>query len=183
MGGGGADAIQRGAASARTDRRSRSTEQAGEKAPRTSEAEVAEARAPRVKVPSTGAPGTIEAEVVEASTADPVARDTEMEAGPALVPPPVQDLPPSQESAREVEVQATSDDTSRGKEAANAEAAGTAEQPVPTPGEGNLALVRVRPEPRGWDHPRVSWLSRDDPEGEPLFTLEDAAEGGALGLL
>ena len=92
------------------------TEQAGEGAPRTSEAKVAEARAPEVEVPSTGAPGTIEGEVVEASVADPVAWDTEMEAGQALVLPPVQDLPPSQESAREVEVHSiSSDDTSRGK--------------------------------------------------------------------
>ena len=29
-----------------------------------------------------------------------------------------------------------------------------------------------------WDHPRVLWQSRDDPEAEPLFALEDAAEGG-----
>ena len=56
--------------------------------------------------------------------------------------------------------------------------AGAMEQPVPTPGEGSSALARVRPEPRGWDHPRVLWRSRDDPEGEPLFALEDAAEGG-----
>ena len=42
-----------------------------------------------------------------------VAQDAEMEAGQASVPPSVQDLPPSQESAREVEVQAiSSDDTS-----------------------------------------------------------------------
>ena len=47
-----------------------------------------------------------------------------------------------------------------------------------TPGKGSSALVRVRPEPRGWDHPRVLWQSRDDPEAEPLFALEDAAEGG-----
>ena len=159
------------------------TKRAGEEAPRTSKAKVAEARALEVEVPSAGAPRTIEVEVVEASVADPVAQDTEMEAGQALVPPSVQDLPPSQESAREVEVQATSsNDTSWGKEAANAEAASTAEQSVSTPGEGSSALVRVRPEPRGWDHPRVSWLSRDDLEGEPLFALEDAAEG-ALGLL
>ena len=78
-----------------------------------------------------------------------------------------------------MEVQATSsDDTSQGKEAANAEAASTAEQPVLASGEGNLALARVRPEPHGWNHPRVSWLSQDDPEGEPLFALEDAVEGG-----
>ena len=61
---------------------------------------------------------------------------------------------------------------------ADAKAASTAEQPVPTPAEGSSALVRVRPEPRGWDSPRVLWQSRDDPEGEPLFTLEDVAEGG-----
>ena len=36
-------------------------------------------------------------------------------------------------------------------------------------------------QPRGWDHPRVLWRSRDDPEGEPLFALEDAAEGGHWG--
>ena len=38
--------------------------------------------------------------------------------------------------------------------------------------------MRVQPEPRGWDHPRVLWRSRDDPEGEPLFALEDVAEEG-----
>ena len=65
---------------------------------------------------------------------------------------------------------------------ADAEAASTAEQPVPTPAEGSSALVRFRPESRRWDHPRVLWRSRDDPEGEPLFALEDAIEG-ALGLL
>ena len=36
-------------------------------------------------------------------------------------------------------------------------------------------------QPRGWDHPRVLWRSRDDPEGEPLFALEDAAEGSRWG--
>ena len=62
---------------------------------------------------------------------------------------------------------------------ADAEAASTVEQTAPTSGEGSAALVRVQPEPRGWDHPRVLWRSRDDPEGEPLFALEDAAKGGA----
>ena len=38
--------------------------------------------------------------------------------------------------------------------------------------------MRVRPEPRGWNNPRVLWQSRDDPEAEPLFAVEDAAEGG-----
>ena len=56
--------------------------------------------------------------------------------------------------------------------------ASTAKQLAPTPTEGSSALVRVRPEPLGWDSPRVLWRSRDDPEGEPLFALEDAAEGG-----
>ena len=53
------------------------------------------------------------------------------------------------------------------------------EQPTPTSGEGSSTLVRVRPEPHGWDHPRVLWQSQDDPKGEPLFALEDVAEGGA----
>ena len=70
-------------------------EQAGEEAPKTPEAEVAEARAPEVEAPSAGAPGAIEAEVAEASAADTAAREMEMEAGQALVPPPVQDLLPS----------------------------------------------------------------------------------------
>ena len=60
----------------------------------------------------------------------------------------------------------------------DAEVASTAEQPALTSSEGSSALVRVQPEPREWDHPRVLWRSRDDPEGEPLFALEDAAEGG-----
>ena len=72
----------------------------------------------------------------------------------------------------------SSDDTSRGKGVAGVKAASTVEQPASTSGEGSTALVRVQPEPRGWDHPRVLWRSRDDPEGEPLFALEDAAEGG-----
>ena len=127
------------------------------------------------------APRTSEAEMVETSV---VARDSEMEVGHPLVPPLDQGLPPSQESAREVGVQATSPaDTSRGKEAADVEADSTAKQPVLAPGEGNSALARVRPEPCGWNHPRVSWLSQDDPEGEPLFALKDAVEGGALELL
>jgi len=79
-----------------------------------------------------------------------------------------------------VEVQAASSDgTSQEKEAANAEATSTVEQPALTSGKGSTALVRVQPESRGWDHPCVLWWSRDDPEGEPLFALEDAAEGGA----
>ena len=100
--------------------------------------------------------------------------------GQAPIPPPVQGPPLLQESAREVEVHSiSSDDTSRGKEVADAEAASIVEQPAPTSGEGSSALIQVQPEPRGWDHPRVLWQSRDDPEGAPLFALEDAAKGGA----
>ena len=86
--------------------------------------------------------------------------DMKAEAGEASVPPPVQDLPPSYESAREVEVQTiSSDDTSRGKEVADAEAASTVEQLVLTPTDGSSALVQVQPESHGWDHPRVLWRS------------------------
>ena len=49
-------------------------------------------------------PGTSEVEVVEASATGPVARDSEMEVGQPLVPPLAQGLPPSLESAWEVEV-------------------------------------------------------------------------------
>ena len=77
----------------------------------------------------------------------------------------------------------SSNDTSQGKEGADAEAASTMEQPVSTPAKGSSALVQVRPDPRGWDSPDVLWRSRDDPEGEPLFALEDMAEGGAGALL
>ena len=61
---------------------------------------------------------------------------------------------------------------------ADAGVASAVEQPASASGEGSAALVRVRPEPYGWDHPRVWWRSRDDPEGEPIFALEDVAEGG-----
>ena len=96
--------VQRGAASAGADLEElvaqgealeAATERAGEEAPKTFEAEVADAMALEVEVSSAGAPRTIGAKVVEASAADPVTQDTEMEAGRALVPPPVQDLPPS----------------------------------------------------------------------------------------
>ena len=63
----------------------------------------------------------------------------------------------------------------------DAEDAGAVEQPAPVLDKGSSALVRARPEPRGWDHPRVLWRSRDNPKGEPLFALEDAAEGGRWG--
>jgi len=103
--------IQRGVASARADPKESiaqgesaeaAMEQAGEEAPRTSEAEVAEARASRaseVEVAEARAPRTTEAEVVEAGATEPMAQDAEMEVGQPSVPPLVQDLPPSQESA------------------------------------------------------------------------------------
>ncbi|XP_066392202.1 pre-mRNA-processing ATP-dependent RNA helicase prp5-like [Miscanthus floridulus] len=130
-------------------------------APRTSEAEVAEAgasRASEAEVADVGAPRSTEAEVVEVGaprttkaevaeagfgTAELAAQDVETEAGQALVPPPVQDLLPSQESAREVEVHSiSSDDISQGKEVADAEVTSTMEQPALTSGEGSSALVR-----------------------------------------
>ena len=111
--------------------------------------------------------------------ARPSAQEVEMKAAEALVAPLVQGPPSLQESAREAEVHPiSSDNTSRAREVVDAEVTGAVEQSVPTLGEGSSALVRVRPEPCGWDHPRVMWRSQDDPEGEPLFALEDAAEGG-----
>ena len=103
-----------------------------------------------------------------------------MQAAEASAVPLAQDPPLLRESAREMEVYPiSSDDTSRAWEVVDAEETDAVEQPVPLLDEGSSALVRVRPEPRGWDHPRVLWRSRDDPEGEPLFALKDAAEGGA----
>ena len=92
-------ALQRGAASTRADPKEPvaqgeatevATEQAGEEAPRTSEAEVAEARAFEVKVVDAGAPSTTEAEVAEVGALETTeAEVAETEAGQALVRPPV----------------------------------------------------------------------------------------------
>ena len=102
-----------------------------------------------------------------------------MKAAKALAAPLVEGPPPLQESAREVEVlPISSDDVSRAQEMADGEVVGAVEQPVLTPGEGSSALTRVRLKPRGWDHLRVVWQNRGDPEAEPLFALEDVAEGG-----
>ncbi|XP_066334478.1 golgin candidate 5-like [Miscanthus floridulus] len=153
-------------------------------APRTSEAEATEAGVSgttEAAVAEVGAPETTEAGAVEAgmSAVKPAAQEVETGVGQASILPPVQGPPPSRESAREVEVHSiSSDDTSREKGVADAEAASAMEQPALTSGEGSSALVRVQPEPHWWDHLRVLWRSRDDPEGEPLFALEDAAEGG-----
>ncbi|XP_066374934.1 uncharacterized protein [Miscanthus floridulus] len=123
---------------------------------RISEAEATEAEASRttkVEVAESGALRTAEAKVVEAGVgmAEPVAQEAEIEAAQASIPP---------------------------SEVADAETASIVEQPTLTSGEGSSALVRVQPEPHRWDHPRVLWQSRDHPEGEPLFTLEDTAKGG-----
>ena len=127
---------------------------------RVSEAEAtAEAAAAEVEAPApieatmagAGAPGTTEAGVVAAR---PSAQEVEMKAAEASVAPLVQGPPSLWESAREVEVLLiSSDDVSRAQEMADGEVVGVVEQPVPTPGEGSSALMRVRPEPRGWHHP------------------------------
>ena len=123
-----------------------------------------------------GAPETTKAVVMAVR---PSVQEAEMKAVEALVAPLVQGPPLLRESVRETEVYPiSSDDTSRAREVVGAEETDAVEQPAPLLDEGSSALVRVRPEPRGWDHPRVLWQSRDDPEGEPLFALEDAAEGG-----
>jgi len=145
----------------------------------TDEAAAAEVEAP-VPIEATmvgaGAHGTTEAGIV---VARPSAQEVEMKAAEASVAPLVQGPPLLPGSAREVEVlPISSDDVSRAREMADGEVVGAVEQPVLTPGEGSSALARVRPEPHGWDHPRVVWQSRDDPEAEPLFALEDAAKGG-----
>ena len=67
-----------------------------------------------------------------------------MKAAEASVPPLVQGLSLLRERAQEAEVHLiSSDDTSRAQEVVDAEVAGAVEQPVPTPGEGSSALVRV----------------------------------------
>ena len=64
------------------------------------------------------------------------------------------------ESAQEAEVYPiSSDDTSRAREVVDAEDAGAVEQPALVLDGGSSALMRARPEPRGWDHPRVLWRS------------------------
>ena len=102
-------------------------------APWTSEAEAMEAEVPRTteaEVAGTGALETTEDGVAGASVsaANPVAQEVEAEVGQASIPPPVQGSLPLQESAQEVEVHSiSSNDTSRGKEVVDAEAASTVE--------------------------------------------------------
>ena len=97
-------------------------------------------------------------------------QEAETQAAEASAMPLVQGLP--------LVYPISSDDTSQAREVVDTEETNAMEQPVPHLDEGSSALVRVRPEPHGWDHPWVLWRSRDDPEGEPLFALEDTAEGG-----
>ncbi|XP_066341631.1 uncharacterized protein [Miscanthus floridulus] len=88
--------------------RTSEAEVVGAGAPRTTEAEVAKDGAPRTteaEVAEAGAPGTTKAEAAEAGfgVAEPAAKDAEIEAGQASIPPSVQDPLPLQESTREVE--------------------------------------------------------------------------------
>ncbi|XP_066316067.1 uncharacterized protein [Miscanthus floridulus] len=141
------------------------------RAPKTTEAMMAEARAPR----------TTDTDMIMVGL---LAQEVEVKAAEALAAPLVQGPQPLRESTLEVEILLiSSDDTFRAQEMAGTEVAGVVEQPVPTPSEGSSALAWVRPEPRGWNHPCVLWQSRDDPEAEPLFVLEDMAEGRSLGHL
>ena len=147
------------------------TETTGSAVPGVSQAGATEAAAPRTieaaaagtgalatteaTMAEAGASGTTEADVIAARLS---AQEVEMKAAEASVTPLVQGLPLLRESAREAEVYPiSSDDTSWAQEVVDAEVVGAVEQPVPTPGEGSSALVRVRPEPRAWDHPRVLW--------------------------
>ncbi|XP_066375235.1 uncharacterized protein [Miscanthus floridulus] len=119
------------------------------------------------------APGNFGAKVVEAGMSA-AALEVETEVRQASTLPPIQSELPVQGSAREAEVRPIpTDNASRGKGVADAGAASAVEQPASASGEGSAALVRVRPEPYGWDHPRIWWRSRDDPKGEPIFALED----------
>ena len=88
-----------------------------------------------------GAPVVTTAVVMAAR---PSVQEAEMSAAEASAVPLAQGPLLLRESARETEVYPiSSDDTSRGKEVADAEAASTVEQPVLTPGEGSSALVQV----------------------------------------
>ncbi|XP_066392726.1 uncharacterized protein [Miscanthus floridulus] len=111
-------------------------------APETAEAMIAEA----------GAPGVIEAVVMAAR---PSMQEAETQAAEASIVPLAQGPPLLRESAWETEVYLiSSDDTSRAREVVDVEETDAVEQPSLLLDEGGSALVRVRPEPRGWDHPR-----------------------------
>ena len=137
-----------------------------------------EAGAPVAAEPVTAEAVAPEVTTAVVTAARPFVQEAEMSAAEASAVPLAQGPPLLRESARETEVYPiSSDDTSRAREVVDAEDASAVGQPAWILDEGNSALVRVRPEPCGWDHPRVLWQSWDDPEGEPLFALEDAVEG------
>lgn len=48
---------------------------------------------------------------------------------------------------------------------------------VPSAGEAS-ALVRVGADPHAWGSSRVTWRDQADPEGRPVFVLDDAEEAG-----
>ncbi|XP_066341586.1 uncharacterized protein [Miscanthus floridulus] len=113
-------------------------------APRTFEAEVAEpgaSRASEAEVVDAGAPRTTEAEVAEAGAPETIKAEV------------------VEESTREVEVHSiSSDDTSRGKEVADAEAASTTELLALTSSEGSSALVQ---ELEAWSLEKSMFLRRE----------------------
>ncbi|XP_066373844.1 uncharacterized protein [Miscanthus floridulus] len=131
-------------------------------APRVSEAKAMEAEAPWIAeaaAAGAGALATSEAMMTEAGApgtteanviaARLLAQEVEMKAAEASVAPLGQGPSSSREGAQKVEVHLiSSDDTSRAQEVVDAEVAGAVAQP-----------------------------SYDDPKGEPLFALEDTAEG------
>ncbi|XP_066320194.1 uncharacterized protein [Miscanthus floridulus] len=125
---------------------------------------IAEAlRTSGAEVVEIAAPGNFGAKVVEAgvSAARAVDLEVETEARQASTLPLIQSVPPVQGSAQEAEVRPIpTNNASRGKGVADAGAASVVEQPASASGEGSAALIR------------------DDPEGEPIFALEDATEGG-----
>ena len=87
------------------------------RAPKASETRAVDAGATEVEMAEARAPGSVKSKAVGT------------EAGQASAPPLVQMI--------------SSEDSSRGKEAADAKAASTTERPVPTPTEGSSVLVRV----------------------------------------
>ncbi|XP_066323177.1 uncharacterized protein [Miscanthus floridulus] len=167
-------AIQHGAASARVDLKESAAQGgvaevaptwSGEavvpfvvEAPGASEAEAMEAPVPTIvetTVSAVGVSASAEATMAEAGAPETAEAEVEMQAAEALVVPLAQGPPLLQESAWEMEVYPiSSDDTSRAREVVDAEETDTVEQLALLLGEGSLALVRVQPEPRGWDHPR-----------------------------
>ena len=124
------------------------------------EAIMTEAGAPVAAEPVTAEAVAPEVTTAVVTAARPSMQEAEMSAAEASAVPLAQGPPLLRESARETEVYPiSSDDTSRAREVVGAKETDAVEQPAPLLDEGSSALVRVRPEPRGWDHPRVLWRS------------------------